>query len=62
MRWIVWRTSSTLFLVAQRTAVSSHSIWTSCSIVVLLQTVCLCVNQMLEVVSLENALHVGSKF
>ena len=36
--WIVWRTSSTLFLIAQRTATSSHSIWASCSTVVPLQT------------------------
>ncbi len=36
--WIVWRTSSTFFLIAQRTATSGHSIWTSCSTVVLLQT------------------------
>jgi len=41
--------------------ISGHSIWTSCSTVVLLQTLCLCVNQM-HVVSLGNALHVGSKF
>ncbi len=39
--WIVWWTSSTLFLVAQRTAISGHSIWTFCSTVVLLQTLCL---------------------
>ncbi len=59
--WIVWRTSSTLFLIAQRTATSGHSIWTSCSTVVLLQTLWFCVNQMHVVVSLGNALHVGSK-
>ena len=49
--WIVWRTSSTLFLIAQRTAISGHSIWTVCSTVVLLQTLCLCVKQMHVVVS-----------
>ena len=59
--WIVWRTSSTLFLIAQRTATSGHSIWTSCSTVVLLQTLWFCVSQMHVVVSLGNALHVGSK-
>ena len=36
--WIVWRTSSTLFLVAQHTPISGHYIWPSCSTVVLLQT------------------------
>ncbi len=61
-RWIVQRTSSSLFLTAQRTAISGHSIWTSCSSVVLLQTLCLCVKQMHVVVSLGDALHVGSKF
>ena len=45
----------------QRTAISDHSIWTSSSTVVLLQTLCLCVNQMHVVASLGNALHVGSK-
>ncbi len=40
----------------------SHTIWTSCSTVVLLQTLCLCVNQMHVVISLENASHVGSNF
>ncbi len=54
-------TSSTLFLIAQRTATSGHSIWTFSSTVVLLQTLWLCVNQMHVVVSLGNALHVGSK-
>jgi len=57
----MWRTSSTLLLIAQRTATSGHSIWTSCSTVVLLQTLRLCVNQMHVVVPLGNALHVGSK-
>jgi len=54
--------SSTMFLIAQRTAISGHSIWTSCSTVALWQTLCFCVNQMHVVVSLGNALHVGSKF
>jgi len=52
-------------LTAQRTAIciSGHNIWTSCSTVVVLQTLCLCVNQMhVVVVSLGNALDVGSKF
>jgi len=53
-----------LFLIAQHTAISGHSIWTSCSTVVLLQTLRFCVNQnaMHVVVSLGNALLVGSKF
>ena len=53
--------SSTLFLIAQRTAISGHNIWTSCSTVVLLHTLCFCVNQIHVVVSLVNALLVGSK-
>ncbi len=51
----MWRTSSTLLLIAQRTATSGHST------VVLLQTLWFFVNQMRVVVSLGNALHVGSK-
>jgi len=51
-----------MFFIAQRTASSGHSIWTSCSTVVLLQTLCLCVNQMYVVVSVGNALPVGSNF
>lgn len=48
---IVWRTSGFLSLTAQRTAEPNHSNCTSCSTIVMLQTLCLCVNQM----------HVGSK-
>ena len=59
--WIVSRTRSTLCLIAQRIAISGYSIWTSCSIVVLLQTLRICANQMHAVVSLGNVLHVGSK-
>ena len=56
-RW----TSSTFFLLAQRTAVSSHSSWTSCSTVVLLPNLRLCVNKMHGVIFLWNALHVRSE-
>ncbi len=46
---------------AQRTAISGHRIETSCSTVLLLQSLCPCANQMHVVVSLGNALHVESK-
>lgn len=44
--WIVWKTSSILFLIAQRTAISNHSIWTCYSTVVILHTFCLCVKHV----------------
>ena len=49
--WIVWRLSSTLILIAQRT-LFGQSIWTFCSTVVLMQTGCLCVNETHVMVSL----------
>ncbi len=57
-RWVVWRMSITLFLIAQRihTAISGQNIWTSCSTVVPLQTLCLCVNQMHVVVFIQGSI------
>ena len=58
------RPETTLCLTAQRTAISGHSIWTSCSTVADFMSFLRyeSEDQMHVVVSLGNALHVGSKF
>ena len=54
----VWRTSSTLSLIVQRTVILEPSMWAVFSIVALLQTACIFVSLMHLVV----VLHVGKRF